>query len=83
MDAAVPFSLVPSRDEAPAWLTRKEASKLLGELGCPISPGGLARLAVRDNTGGGPPFTRSRKRTVRYLAADLRAWAAHQIRRVG
>jgi len=80
---AMPSATISPRDDSPAWLTRKEASKLLGELGCPVSPGGLARLAVRDNTGGGPPFTRSRKRTVRYLAADLRAWAAHQIRRVG
>ena len=64
------------------WLTRKEASKLLGDLGCPVSPAGLARLSVRSNEGGGPPFTCSRKRVVRYLAADLKAWAMRQIRRV-
>jgi hypothetical protein len=54
----------------------------LTRIGCPISVWTLAQMAVRDNSGKGPPFIRTGWKTLRYEPADLRAWAAKQITRV-
>lgn len=68
--------------EGAQWLNRKEASIFLCEIGCPVSVGTLAQLAMNDNAGKGPAFTRTRKRIVRYQRSDLRTWAAKQSERV-
>jgi hypothetical protein len=60
------------------WLTRKEATALLAELGHPMAPQTLANLAANGNKGKGPPFRRFRHKTVRYDRAALIAWAAKQ-----
>lgn len=65
------------------WLTRKEAAEYLGKLGCPITVAYLERMAVDNNAGNGPPFTRTRWRLVRYRRSDLDAWAKREAVRVG
>jgi hypothetical protein len=64
------------------WLNRKQASDYLASVGCPLSPQSLAHMAVRDNAGAGPPFTRISKKIVRYHRDDLRDWANRTARRV-
>lgn len=61
------------------WLTRKEAADLLDTLGCPVSPNRLIRLGTIGN---GPPFVRSRGKTVRYHVDALRTWAMANIEHV-
>jgi len=68
-------------ESATTWLSRKEAARFLAQIGCPISPKTLENLALNNNAGKGPPFTRVRK-YVRYDAADLRAWAEKSAVRV-
>lgn len=58
-----------------APLSRKEAANYLTSIGCPISPKTLANLAAEDNAGGGPPFTRVRRKRVWYWREDLATWA--------
>lgn len=65
------------------WLTRKEATTYLIRIGCPVSGTTLANLAVRNNSGDGPPFTRIGERTIRYKKSDLDAWAAQKAARIG
>jgi len=48
-------------------------------MGCPISPNRLIRLG---QIGGGPPFVRSRGKTIRYHLDEVRAWALRKIERV-
>lgn len=57
------------------YLSRKEASTFLHRMGCPITPHRLAMLAVKNNSGNGPPFKRFRWRQVRYHKDDLIQWA--------
>ena len=57
------------------WLSRKEASTFLHRMGCPISVRTLEKLAMNNNAGKGPPYTRFRWKSVRYAKADLIAWA--------
>jgi len=64
------------------WLTRKEAAAFLTRIGCPISVWTLAQMAVNNNAGKGPAFTRTGWKTLRYEPADLRAWAEKKITRV-
>jgi hypothetical protein len=68
--------------ELDQWLTRKKAVAYLERLGCPISIRTLEKWASNDNAGKGPPFSRSRKRIVRYKLSDLSAWASKEIVRV-
>jgi hypothetical protein len=63
-------------------LSRKEAATYLTSIGCPISPGTLANLAIDDNGGSGPSFTRVRASRVWYSRADLEAWARAQYEKV-
>jgi hypothetical protein len=65
----------------PVWLTRKAASLYLRKLGVPVAAQTLAIMAIHNNSGGGPPFTRSGWKTVRYLTTDLDVWAKQRIRR--
>lgn len=53
------------------YLSRKEASRFLANLGLFIAPSTLAKYAT---VGGGPKFRRF-GRQVKYLPADLVAWA--------
>ena len=71
---------VISRD-GEIWLSRKEAASYLTSIGCPIAPATLANLASDGNKRGGPAFTRTRDRMVRYLQADLDAWVAENTKR--
>ena len=64
--------------EEKEWLNRKEASKFLTSLGCPIAPQTLAKYASNNNAGKGPPFTRFRWNRVSYHKTELRLWAARQ-----
>lgn len=64
------------------WLPRKRAADFLADLGCPISPRTLERWAANGNSGRGPAFTRVRTNIIRYLKADLRAWAQRESVRV-
>lgn len=64
------------------WLSRKEAARFLCSIGCPVTWTSLAHKAANQNAGGGPPYTVTGHRTIRYLVADLRAWAAKAARRV-
>lgn len=60
------------------YLNRKDAAKFLSRLGC----GTTARF-LRDVVGrGGPPFTLTRKRIVRYAKTDLEAWARANTKRI-
>ena len=63
---------------ATAPLSRKEAAAYLTSIGCPISAHTLAKLAMDDNSGGGPPFTKVRQRLVWYSREDLAVWAKGQ-----
>lgn len=63
-------------------LSRKEAAHYLTSIGCPISPGTLANLAVDANSGGGPTYTRFRQSRVWYSRSDLEAWARAQYEKV-
>jgi len=64
------------------WLTRTEAAEYLTGIGCPIKERTLQKMAEDDNAGGGPSFTRSGWRTVRYERADLDAWAQKRKRKI-
>lgn len=64
------------------WLKRQEAAAFLASIGCPVTPRTLANLAMDNNKGGGPPFTRTGWRTVYYNRDDLRVWAAQRAKRV-
>lgn len=64
------------------WLSRKEAASLLHKLGCPISVRTLEKLAVNNNSGHGPPYTRFRWKSVRYYKNELIAWADKQTVRI-
>jgi len=64
-------------------ITRKEAAAYLSDLGYPMTAENLGKLASNNNKGKGPPFTRIGWKHVRYAKADLDAWAAKRIERVG
>jgi uncharacterized protein YjhX (UPF0386 family) len=57
------------------WLSRKEAAVYLTGQGYRIETQTLANLAANNNAKGGPPFTRSGWKAVRYKKTDLDAWA--------
>lgn len=63
---------------ADAPMNRKQAANYLTSIGCPISAGTLAKLAMDENAGGGPPFTKVRHRLVWYSREDLARWAKGQ-----
>lgn len=64
------------------FLSRKEASRFLESLGCPITPRALEKMANNNNEGNGPPYLRFRWRHVRYKRADLIAWSQKEMVRV-
>jgi hypothetical protein len=64
------------------WLCCKQVAAYLTEVGCPISHKTLANLRINNNAGKGPSYVRSGWKTVRYLKADLEAWAKRQMVRV-
>lgn len=68
--------------ETTEWLTRAEAAEYLTGIGVPIKERTLAKYAEDDNAGGGPPFTRSGWRSIRYEKVDLDAWAAKKKRKI-
>lgn len=69
--------------EAPkVWLTRKEASIYLGSQGCPVSAATLCNMAGNNNAGGGPAYTASGWKTIRYKRSDLDDWVRRRARRV-
>ena len=57
------------------WLTRKEAARYLTKLGVPTTPKRLEHLAINNNSGKGPPYTKFGWRSVFYQIRDLEAWA--------
>lgn len=61
------------------YLSRKDAAKYLSRLGCAVSPRYLQDKAFR---GGGPAFTRTGLKIVRYAKVDLDAWAKSNTKRV-
>ena len=61
---------------------RKEAAAYLTRIGCPISPRTLENLAMNNNAGKGPPYTRMRWKTVVYNRVELEQWAERQKVRV-
>jgi hypothetical protein len=68
--------------KASDWLNRKRAASYLADHGCPISVRTLELWASNNNAGRGPPFVRVRSKIIRYLKADLQAWASREIVRV-
>jgi hypothetical protein len=64
------------------WLTRKQASLYLTDLGYNISPKSLSNLASNNNAKGGPSFTRIGWRAVRYRREDVRKWFEARVERV-
>ena len=71
-----------SEQKAADWLSRKRAADFLADMGCPVSPRTLEKWAANGNSGKGPSFTRVRSHIVRYLKADLLAWAAREAQRI-
>lgn len=71
-----------TKSRAKEWLTRKEAAVFLEGIGCPFTPGTLANMARKGNSGKGPPYTVVAHRIIRYSIGDLRKWAAARTRRV-
>ncbi len=69
-------------NDSSAWFTRKKATAYLSKIGCPVSPQTLANLAVHENSGHGPPFSRIGKKIIRYSKEDLDTWAATKTVRV-
>ena len=67
---------------ADEWLSRKEAARYLGSIGCPISADALRKRASNNNQGRGPSFTRLNWKCVKYRRCDLEAWAKAQMVRV-
>ncbi len=65
----------------PEWLSRKEASRFLSEIGCPVAVQTLANMAVKNNERHGPPFYRFGNK-VRYKADDLQSWVDAKAERV-
>jgi hypothetical protein len=63
--------------EPKSYLSRTEASEYLRDLGLPVAPSTLAKLAV---IGGGPPYIKFMSRA-RYKPRDLDDWAASKISR--
>ena len=64
---------------------RKEAADFLTGIGYPITAKTLSNMAANENrgqSGGGPPYYKTRWNTVFYLEADLIAWASVRVRRV-
>ncbi len=72
-------SMGEGRNSSKAWLTRQEAAAYLTELGFPIAAKTLANMASNENAGGGPVFTRSGWRTVRYRHEALEEWSRRRI----
>jgi hypothetical protein len=64
------------------WLNRKDASKYLHSIGCPVSPKTLANLASNNNEGKGPPFVRFRWNRVSYRRIELKLWADCESERI-
>ncbi len=64
------------------WMSRKEAALFLRSIGVPISERTLANLASNNNAGKGPPYNRTRWKSVRYAKSDLIAWAKRETERV-
>jgi hypothetical protein len=64
------------------WLTRKKAAMLLAALGCPISWRTLQKWGEDDNSGNGPPYTRTRRKIIRYHRNDIIEWVKREARRV-
>ncbi len=64
------------------WLSRKEASTFLRNIGCPISVRQLEKMASNNNSGNGPSYRRARWKLVRYHRDDLRKWADAEMKMV-
>lgn len=64
------------------YLTREQAADYLNSIGYPIKKRTLDKLAEDDNSGRGPPFTRTGWRTVRYERSDLDIWASKRKQKV-
>lgn len=69
--------------EKEVWFTRKGAALYLTSLGVEIKHAYLAKLAMPENKGKGPPFVRTGWRTVRYAKSELDAFAAPKLVRLG
>jgi hypothetical protein len=64
------------------FLTRKQAAAYLRSNGCPIDHRRLAKMAIHNNSGKGPPFLRSGWRTIVYSKEELEAWRLKRVVRV-
>lgn len=64
------------------WLNRKEAAAYISTRGIRISVQTLANLAMKNNNGHGPAFTRFRRKSVQYARADLDSWIERERQRV-
>lgn len=61
------------------YLTRKEASRYMAQIGLPISPSTLANLAWKNE---GPTHYKLRGFIVRYTKRDLDIWVQANLKRV-
>lgn len=80
--AATQVPRMPPAKPEKDWLSRKEAAIYLTRKGRTISAGTLANLAMNNNAGAGPSFTRDGWKCVRYARADLDNWFERQSVRV-
>jgi hypothetical protein len=64
------------------FLNRKQAAAYLRSQGCPIDHNRLANMAMKQNAGQGPPYTRYGWRTVIYSKAELDEWRRKRAVRV-
>ena len=71
---------MPTPEET--WLSRKAAAIYLTKIGYPITNRTLEKLANRNNSGHGPPYSRTSWKTTVYRETDLIAWAKARTVRV-
>lgn len=64
------------------WFTRTEATEYLANIGSPVSVRSLQKMAINQNEGDGPAFTRTNWKIVRYHKNDLDAWAKRKTVRI-
>lgn len=64
------------------WVKRKEAARILTDMGYPVTAEQLAQMAENNNAGAGPPFTRTGWRSVWYHINDLKSWKPPRFQQV-
>jgi hypothetical protein len=64
------------------WLSRKAAAIYLTRVGYPISNRTLEKMANKNNSGHGPPYSRTSWKRAVYRQSDLDTWAKARTVRV-